>query len=110
MSVLAHSAASDIAGRLAAITLPGHENLREPENGLVMMRGRVGGDGAPFNLGEATVSRASIRLQDGTVGHGQALVGAEVAHPILDLGLRQVEVRVQHRRHHLHLGHFLVRC
>lgn len=73
MSVLAHSAASDIAGRLAAITLPGHENLREPENGLVMMRGRVGGDGAPFNLGEATVSRAAVRLASGEVGFGYTL-------------------------------------
>ncbi|WP_163595022.1 phosphonate C-P lyase system protein PhnG, partial [Klebsiella pneumoniae] len=58
MAVLAHAAAADIAGRLAAIAVPAHENLREPENGLVMVRGRIGGDGAPFNLGEATVSRA----------------------------------------------------
>jgi len=62
MAVLAHSGAVDIAGRLAAIPLPDHENLREPESGLVMVRGRVGGDGAPFNLGEATVSRAAVRL------------------------------------------------
>lgn len=47
--------------------------VRGPETGLVMVRGRIGGGGAPFNLGEATVSRASIRLEDGTVGHGQAL-------------------------------------
>ncbi len=47
--------------------------VRGPETGLVMVRGRIGGGGAPFNLGEATVSRASIRLDDGTVGHGQTL-------------------------------------
>ncbi|QRM54321.1 phosphonate C-P lyase system protein PhnG [Sinorhizobium sp. BG8] len=47
--------------------------VRGPETGLVMVRGRIGGGGAPFNLGEATVSRASVRLADGTVGHGQAL-------------------------------------
>jgi len=47
--------------------------LREPENGLVMVRGRVGGDGAPFNLGEATVSRAAVRLASGEVGFGYAL-------------------------------------
>ncbi|OKO75525.1 phosphonate metabolism protein PhnG [Bradyrhizobium sp. NAS96.2] len=73
MTVLAHSAAADIAGRLAAIAIPKHENLREPENGLVMMRGRVGGDGAPFNLGEATVSRAAVRLASGEVGFGYTL-------------------------------------
>jgi alpha-D-ribose 1-methylphosphonate 5-triphosphate synthase subunit PhnG len=73
MAVLAHSSAADIAGHLDAIALPLHENLREPENGLVMVRGRVGGDGAPFNLGEATVSRAAVRLATGEVGFGYTL-------------------------------------
>ena len=73
MAVLAHSEAAEISGRLDAITLPAHENLREPENGLVMVRGRIGGDGAPFNLGEATVSRAAVRLSTGEVGFGYTL-------------------------------------
>jgi alpha-D-ribose 1-methylphosphonate 5-triphosphate synthase subunit PhnG len=73
MAVLAHSGADEIAGHLAAISLPDHENLREPENGLVMVRGRTGGDGAPFNLGEATVSRAAVRLSTGEVGFGYTL-------------------------------------
>src|SRR5262249_577149 len=53
--------------------LPRHDDLRLPENGLVMLRGRVGGDGAPFNLGEATVSRAAVRLASGEVGFGYTL-------------------------------------
>jgi alpha-D-ribose 1-methylphosphonate 5-triphosphate synthase subunit PhnG len=73
MAVLAHSEAADIAGWLDAIALPLHENLREPENGLVMVRGRIGGDGAPFNLGEATVSRAAVRLASGEIGFGYVL-------------------------------------
>jgi len=73
MAVLAHSDAADISGRLGRIALPAHENLREPENGLVMVRGRIGGDGAPFNLGEATVSRAAVRLATGEVGFGYTL-------------------------------------
>jgi alpha-D-ribose 1-methylphosphonate 5-triphosphate synthase subunit PhnG len=73
MAVLAHSEPSDIAGHLDAIALPDHENLREPENGLVMVRGRIGGDGAAFNLGEATVSRAAVRLSTGEVGFGYTL-------------------------------------
>jgi len=73
MAVLAHAEAAEIAGRLDAIALPAHENLREPENGLVMVRGRIGGDGAPFNLGEATVSRAAVRLSTGEVGFGYTL-------------------------------------
>jgi alpha-D-ribose 1-methylphosphonate 5-triphosphate synthase subunit PhnG len=73
MAVLAHSETSEIARHLAAITLPACENLRQPENGLVMVRGRIGGDGAAFNLGEATVSRAAVRLASGEVGFGYTL-------------------------------------
>ena len=73
MAVLAHSDAAGIARQLDAIALPPYENLREAENGLVMVRGRIGGDGAPFNLGEATVSRAAVRLAGGEVGFGYTL-------------------------------------
>src|SRR6266481_8232232 len=73
MAVLADSDAAEIAGYLETIALPAYENLREPENGLVMVRGRIGGDGAPFNLGEATVSRAAVRLASGEVGFGYTL-------------------------------------
>jgi alpha-D-ribose 1-methylphosphonate 5-triphosphate synthase subunit PhnG len=73
MAVLAHAEAGEIAARLGALALPAHQDLRAPENGLVMLRGRVGGDGAPFNLGEATVSRAAVRLASGEVGFGYTL-------------------------------------
>src|SRR5437016_12288928 len=73
MAVLAHAEAGEIAARLRTLALPGHQDLREPENGLVMLRGRIGGDGAPFNLGEATVSRAAVRLDSGEVGFGYVL-------------------------------------
>lgn len=49
---------------------PPFEWLRRPETGGVMVRGRAGGTGAPFNLGEMTVTRCSVVLKDGTVGHG----------------------------------------
>ena len=73
MAVLAHSESSEIARHLETLALPASENLRQPENGLVMVRGRIGGDGAPFNLGEATVSRAAVRLVSGEVGFGYTL-------------------------------------
>src|ERR1700760_4322211 len=73
MAVLASSTATDVAERLKTIALPDHEDLREAENGLVMVRGRIGGDGAPFNLGEATVARAAVRLASGEVGFGYTL-------------------------------------
>jgi alpha-D-ribose 1-methylphosphonate 5-triphosphate synthase subunit PhnG len=47
--------------------------LRGPETGLVTVRGRIGGAGAPFNFGEATVTRATVRLPGGEVGHAYAL-------------------------------------
>ncbi|MBB4193986.1 alpha-D-ribose 1-methylphosphonate 5-triphosphate synthase subunit PhnG [Rhizobium aethiopicum] len=47
--------------------------VRGPETGLVMVRGRIGGGGAPFNLGEVTVTRATVRLESGSIGHAQAL-------------------------------------
>jgi alpha-D-ribose 1-methylphosphonate 5-triphosphate synthase subunit PhnG len=73
MAVLAHSDTAEIAARLEAVVVPDHTNLREPESGLVMVRGRIGGDGAPFNLGEATVSRAAVRLATGEMGFGYTL-------------------------------------
>lgn len=47
---------------------PVAEDLRRPETGLVMARGRIGGDGRPFNAGEATVTRAAVRLPGGETG------------------------------------------
>ncbi|NOD36737.1 MULTISPECIES: phosphonate C-P lyase system protein PhnG [unclassified Ruegeria] len=49
---------------------PSFDWLRSPEVGGVMVRGRTGATGAPFNLGEMTVTRCSVVLHDGTVGHG----------------------------------------
>ena len=52
---------------------PKTETVRGPETGLVMVKGRIGGGGAPFNLGETTVTRATIKLASGTVGHAHVL-------------------------------------
>lgn len=49
--------------------LPAHELLRAPQIGAMMVEGRIGATGAPFNLGEMTVTRASVTLAGGTVGH-----------------------------------------
>lgn len=49
---------------------PDYTMLRRPETGSVMVRGRAGGTGDAFNLGEMTVTRASLKLADGQVGHG----------------------------------------
>lgn len=62
------------ADRLAALWAgfgpePGFAWLRAPEIGGVMVRGRMGGTGAPFNLGEMTVTRCALTLGSGEVGH-----------------------------------------
>ena len=41
--------------------------LRKPESGLVMTRGRAGGTGQPFNLGEMTVTRCAVQLAGANV-------------------------------------------
>ncbi|NDW47735.1 phosphonate C-P lyase system protein PhnG [Ruegeria sp. PrR005] len=62
---------------------PAYDWLRAPETGGVMVRGRAGGTGAPFNLGEMTVTRCALALADGTVGHayvqGRSRAKAEAA-------------------------------
>jgi alpha-D-ribose 1-methylphosphonate 5-triphosphate synthase subunit PhnG len=71
LGLLAKSAASDVARHWATLNrVPDHTVLRSPEIGGVMVRGRAGAVGAAFNIGEMTVTRASVRLADGTVGHG----------------------------------------
>ncbi|MGD9478533.1 phosphonate C-P lyase system protein PhnG [Shinella sp. G-2] len=74
MGLLAKASRAELQAAFEALeNKPAVQPVRGPETGLVMVRGRIGGGGAPFNLGEATVTRASIRLEDGTVGHGQSL-------------------------------------
>jgi alpha-D-ribose 1-methylphosphonate 5-triphosphate synthase subunit PhnG len=43
--------------------------VRGPETGLVMMRGRIGGTGDAFNVGETTVTRCTVKLASGIIGH-----------------------------------------
>lgn len=47
---------------------PRLEPLRRPETGLLMVRGRAGGTGRQFHLGEVAVTRAAVCLPDGTAG------------------------------------------
>lgn len=69
MSLLAGARKERLDALFPRDRLPAFTYLRKPETGLVMLRGRQGGTGSPFNIGEATLTRCSIRLADGTVGH-----------------------------------------
>lgn len=97
MGVLARAGLGEIAARLEQVPpLPAHARLRGPEAGLVMVRGRQGGDGGAFNLGEMTVTRCSVRLADGTLGHayvaGRDQRQAELA-ALLDACLQRPDLR-----------------
>jgi alpha-D-ribose 1-methylphosphonate 5-triphosphate synthase subunit PhnG len=70
MSVLARAPAEALEAALARDgALPAWTRVRGPETGLVMVRGRAGGSGSPFNLGEMTVTRCTVRLESGVAGH-----------------------------------------
>jgi alpha-D-ribose 1-methylphosphonate 5-triphosphate synthase subunit PhnG len=74
MAVLARASLDELSAPVARLW-PALDvrDLRAPEIGLVMLRGRMGGDGAAFNLGEATVTRAVVELPGGLRGYGQRL-------------------------------------
>lgn len=70
MSSLAKAPEGRVAALLdAAIARPEFTWLRAPEIGSTMVRGRAGGTGAPFNIGEMTVTRCALTLSSGEVGH-----------------------------------------
>jgi len=73
MAVCAEARTLELRAGLQAIGEHDCSDVREPEIGLVMLRGRIGGDGAPFNLGEATVTRAVVRIASGDMGYSYIL-------------------------------------
>lgn len=74
LSLLARAETAELAGPLARLWPKlSVRDLRAPEVGLVMLRGRIGGDGAPFNVGEATMTRAVVEISGGDRGFGQVL-------------------------------------
>lgn len=79
MGLLARARPDALAALCAALPEPTFTWLRPPETGLVMVQGRVGGEGGPFNLGEMTVTRCVLRLDRGTVGHA-SVQGRDKAH------------------------------
>lgn len=69
MRVLAKALPGELADACAALgRFPSVQFVRAPETGLALLRGRVGGRGAPFNFGEATVTRCVVRLAGDDAG------------------------------------------
>lgn len=73
MSVLAHSQPAELAARLNALNITAdYEVIRAAETGLVQIQARMGGTGERFFAGDATLTRAAVRLTDGTLGYSWA--------------------------------------
>ncbi len=97
MSVLAKASAEQIESACAPLgALPPFKWLRRPETGLVMVRGRIGGGGAKFNLGEVPVTRCAISLDDGTAGHAW-VQGRDARHAEL---AARLDAMLQDMRYH----------
>ncbi|MEP3436377.1 MAG: phosphonate C-P lyase system protein PhnG [Hoeflea sp.] len=70
LSVLAKAPGKDLMACWKRTGLdPSVELLRGPESGLVALRGRVGGGGQPFHVGEISATRVTVRIGSGQIGH-----------------------------------------
>jgi alpha-D-ribose 1-methylphosphonate 5-triphosphate synthase subunit PhnG len=79
MRVLALSKWSDFKALGDLFSLISCDVIRPPESGLIMLRGRVGGSGDAFNIGEATATRCAVRSAKGHEGHAY-IMGRNHAH------------------------------
>ncbi|MGB1963367.1 MAG: phosphonate C-P lyase system protein PhnG [Candidatus Puniceispirillales bacterium] len=71
LSLLAQSSSEDIISLWNKAKIEcDFELIRAAEIGAVMVQGRQGGTGDPFHLGEMSVTRCSIKIADGYIGHG----------------------------------------
>ena len=71
LSILAKAKTKDLDECWRKVkNLPDYKLLRAPEIGGAMVQGRLGATGDSFNLGEMTVTRCSVQLETGEIGHG----------------------------------------
>jgi alpha-D-ribose 1-methylphosphonate 5-triphosphate synthase subunit PhnG len=73
MRLLALTSWNDLKTRVDEFLDTPCDMIRPPETGLVMLRGRIGGTGGAFNLGEATVTRCAVRTAKGHEGHAYVM-------------------------------------
>jgi len=68
IGVLARAVGDDLIRHESALRDAEYQMIRAPEIGMTLVRGRMGGTGAAFNVGEMTVTRCVVRLADGRTG------------------------------------------
>ncbi|MFH0016131.1 phosphonate C-P lyase system protein PhnG [Pseudomonas aeruginosa] len=69
MGVLARARREELDAHADALRDADYHLLRAAETGMTLVRGRMGGTGSPFNLGEMIVTRCVVRLGDGRTGY-----------------------------------------
>lgn len=105
LAVLARASLPQLEAKLPPInTLPAVTQVRPAEVGMVMLRGRIGGTGNAFNLGEASVVRCAVRLGNGPLGVSYALGRDKRRAELAALG----DALLQDPQHHDHLQQALV--
>ncbi|MBN9265644.1 MAG: phosphonate C-P lyase system protein PhnG [Hyphomicrobium sp.] len=98
MEICAHATEAELTSAIDALDpRPEATDIRPAETGLVMLRGRIGGSGAPFNFGEATVTRAAVRLGTGETGFSY-LLGRSKTRARLAAVLEAAGQRPEYRR------------
>lgn len=79
IGVLARAQLNELQPHEAALKDAEYQLIRAPEIGMTLVRGRMGGDGAAFNVGEMSVTRCVVRLADGRTGYSY-LAGRDKLH------------------------------
>lgn len=69
IGVLGRAQPEELGRHEAALRDIEYQLIRAPEIGMALVRGRMGASGAPFNLGEMTITRCVVRLADGRTGY-----------------------------------------
>jgi alpha-D-ribose 1-methylphosphonate 5-triphosphate synthase subunit PhnG len=69
MYTLAHADIADLLPFETRLKAEPYQLIRPPEIGMAMVRGRMGATGAPFNLGEMTVTRCVVQTSEACVGY-----------------------------------------
>lgn len=68
IGILARAVGDELSRHESALRDAEYQLIRAPEIGMTLVRGRMGGTGAAFNVGEMTVTRCVVRLADGRTG------------------------------------------
>ena len=88
LAVLAKASLAELEAALEPFAVKiRYRLLRRGETGLVMVRGRIGGSGQPFNLGEMTMTRAAVQL----LGAGEGATYTGFGH-VIGRSPRQAEL------------------